>query len=207
MSDVTAGIFALVGALVGGAATFAGTVYEQHRSAKTTREDKIRADGIVAVERVMTEFTEVQKVIRSAHLRGEVSILMETVGSAGTDATTWRTKRLHRSREEKFNRYARLVDRYDRINIAMMRVSDERLQRRIRWNLAMLYTPPPKWSSETTSTRMLEICEDAFMCLGAFARGKSLPSPSPEVMEARLHWEEHSGVKGFALFEAFRFES
>ncbi|MFI1285183.1 hypothetical protein ACH4U5_31245 [Streptomyces sp. NPDC020858] len=185
MSDLTAGLFALGGALVGGATTFAGTVWEQHQQVKAARTEAAQA----AIEQVMSEFVEIQKIIRlkAGSYEWPAEDTRHTYPSA-----FWRSETL--SPQKRVKRFHRMQDRRERIEITMLRVPDRPLRRRIWMDIRMIYSLPTETSAEASHGRDRDICSDALECLGAYQRGESLPEPEPVVQAAYQSLLRYSGV-------------
>ncbi|WP_030298957.1 hypothetical protein [Streptomyces katrae] len=187
MSDLTAGIFALGGALVGGAATFAGTVWELHQQRRTARTEMAKA----AVDQVMTEFSEIQKAIRLK--TGSYEWPAEDTRHTWPSAF-WRSETL--TTQKKMKRFNLMQDRRQRIEIAILRVPDTRLRLRIQLDIGMIYTLPTETSASASHSRDTRICDDALDCLGAYQRGEPIPEPNHAVQAAFQSWKKYSGVTG-----------
>ncbi|MFF3459718.1 hypothetical protein ACFYXH_36565 [Streptomyces sp. NPDC002730] len=187
MSDLTAGIFAVGGALVGGAATFVGTVWEHHQHAKTARTEMAMA----AVDLVMTEFAEIQKVIRLK--AGSYDWPAEDTRRT-TPGAFWRSTTL--AKQKKIKRFNLMQDRRERIELAMLRVPDAPLRLRILVDIRMIYTLPTETSAAASHRRDARICSDALECLGAYRRGEPIPEPDPVVQAAFQSLKRYTGVTG-----------
>ncbi|MFB7609828.1 hypothetical protein [Streptomyces gardneri] len=189
VSDVTAGIFALGGAIVGGLATLAGTVWEQHRQSRTARSERLEEMAKAGVDAAMTELLEVQTALRAAKTQVPSAKGSSYEEPPSTFMAAFLGKDL--TPEERDERLHHMMDCRSRISIAMQRVPSYELRVRVDIDTSIIFGLPPT-ESESAFTRNMEVCRDAEWCLGAYLRGEPLPSLMPTVAKAHAEWRKFS---------------
>jgi hypothetical protein len=144
-----------------------------------------------AIDLAITEFTEIQKVIRLK--TGSYEWPAEDTRHTRPGAF-WRSETL--STQKKIKRFNLMQDRRERIEIAMLRVPDAPLRLRILLDIRMIYALPTETSAEASHNRDTRICSDALECLGAYQRGDPIPEPDPVVQAAFQSLKRYTGVTG-----------
>ncbi|MDT0495129.1 hypothetical protein RM717_32045 [Streptomyces griseus] len=169
----------IVGTATGGALSIWSGRWTHRAQERTARTEQLRSRAAAAAEAALTELVEIHHDFRKART---------------PDEDEWR----HRLRL--------LHDRIAKVQVLLHSIPDAKLRTRVREDTFYMPLSPPddrRTGSEKRAS-IIDLCNDAVVCLGAFLRDEELPERNARVEHIRDLWPEwkHEDDSYFAMWEA-----
>ncbi|POG49396.1 hypothetical protein BV881_00400 [Streptomyces sp. ZL-24] len=172
-------IAGIVGTATGGALSVWSGRWTHRAQERTTRAAEQRARAVAAAEASLVELLEIHRDFRKART---------------PDADEWR------------QRLRLLHDRIAKVQVLLHSIPDAKLRTRVREDTFYMPLSPPDDRRTGTERRaaVIDLCNDAAACLGAFLRDEELPARSVRVERTRDLWPEwkHEEDSYFYMWEA-----
>ncbi|MGW1588321.1 hypothetical protein [Streptomyces sp. NPDC002386] len=154
MSDVTSGVFGLVGVAVGAATTFGGAVWQQRKQAQAQRQEIERQRNDAAMDAAAHTLLSIQ------------DLFQEVPPRSSAERAEW----------------ARSVARnVDAARLPIAGISDNDLRRKMLKLVTILDNWEYSTRTAPTPWFMSEVCHFGITLLAAHRRGAPLPEPNEEV--------------------------